>query len=186
MASETQPPAQVQPTQAHEPGTGGTPPGESAADGFAELYARYAARALRAAAGLTRDPLAAEDVVAEVFGNLWRRWTPGTEWPWAYVATAVRNEWYDRCRRLRRERGLPPASVVPQAAPDDLVADRELVRQLLAELPHAERQTLTLRYLHDLSEASTAARLGRSTSSVKSLAWRGRTRLRSTTHAAVA
>jgi len=103
---------------------------------------------------------------------------------WLYQV--ARNRAVDHLRRVRSTRPLPDGdgdgdgSGPPGLAPDSaarlssVVASRQAVQQLLAELPERYRDAVTLRDVERLPYAEVATRLGRNVNTVKSHVARGR------------
>jgi RNA polymerase sigma-70 factor (sigma-E family) len=135
---------------------------------------------VRFAYALTGDLGHAEDLVQTALLSVYRRsrrMVPDD--PERYVRQAIVNANLARFRRRRVPESLvgrPPESGVsdPEPAGEQAAA----VLRLLAGLSPRQRTVLALRYGADLSEADIAALLGVSTGTVKTLAWRGLTRLR--------
>lgn len=123
---------------------------------------------------LVRSRDAAEDVVANVFRNVWARraeWEPRGA-ARTYLLTATRNEALNLLRSLRRERGLAerlareevvPALGSAAARPDDAAAARDLtaaVEQAAEALPARAREVFLLRWQEGLKYPEIAERLG--------------------------
>lgn len=120
----------------------------------------------------------AEDVVAEAFCDLHRRWNrlrdPGKAVP--YLRAVV-------CNLVRmRQRHLAVVRRHPEPAPPDassaeyevvLREEHREVAQALLLLPDRQRQALVLRYWLDLGEREVADTMGISTGAVKSHTARG-------------
>ncbi len=148
---------------------------------FASVYAAQRDRAVRLAWLLTSDPDQAEDVVADAFAKVWRRWKRGgIDDPAAYVRRAVVNEANSKLRRRYRERAEDRRRTGDDRGirlVEDQAADRDAVWQALQHLPERQRAAVVLRYYEDLSEAATAEVLGVALGTVKSLTSRGLQRL---------
>lgn len=150
-------------------------------EAFADLYAAHRDRAVRLAHLLVSDPHQAEDVAAEAFAKVYRRWCKGgiDDLP-AYLRRAVVNEANSGLRRRYRDRGegrRVTGDDRGQRTTEDRAADRDAMWQALGRLPDRQRAAVVLRYYEDLSEAATAEVLGISTGTVKSLTSRGLRRL---------
>jgi RNA polymerase sigma-70 factor (sigma-E family) len=152
-------------------------------EGF-EAFVRVRSAALLRRAYLlcAGDPGAAEDLLQDVLERMYPRWSHITEDPYVYaraaLANAAANRWRRRARRVREEYGRDAPDAV--AGHEHLVVDRQVTVRALAALPPRMRAVLVLRYFEDLSEAQTAEILGCRPGTVKSLAFRGLTRLRAT------
>ncbi|MGI5467469.1 RNA polymerase sigma factor [Streptomyces sp. CA-132043] len=125
----------------------------------------------------------AEDVVAEAYYQLHRRWhrlrTPQAAL--GYLRSTVCNLSRMRLRHLRVVRRYAQRHVervVPSAESQVLVRDEHrLVNEALRSLPGRQHQVLVLRYWLNLKEAEIARTLGISTGAVKAHASRGMARM---------
>lgn len=148
-----------------------------------ELMTESGRRLLRLAYQLTRDQASAEDVVQEALTRMyqsWRRRTPELVEAEAYAKRAVVNEY------LRRRRQRSSTEVVSAAPPEqvatafeDGLVDRDALWQALGGLSSRQRAVLVLRYYEQLPDAQIAELLGVKDATVRSLALRGLTSLRS-------
>ncbi|MEU4566295.1 SigE family RNA polymerase sigma factor [Micromonospora sp. NPDC023956] len=131
---------------------------------------------------LCRDWHTADDLVSITIGKLYRHWprVRAMEHVDAYVRGMLTNAWLDERRRpWRRERAtdeLP--DLVDVTLPQAALADRELLLDLLAQLPPRRRAVVVLRFYCDLSVEETGRALGISAGTVKSQAARGLESLR--------
>ncbi len=148
---------------------------------FADVFNEHHRRAVRLAYLLTSDPDQAEDVVAEAFTKVYRRWRKGgIDDVGAYVRRAVANEANSRLRRRYLERDRAQHRTGDQRGVrrvDDQAADRDEVWWALQRLPRRQRTAVVLRYFEDLSEEQAAEVLGVSRGTVKSQVSRGLDRL---------
>lgn len=163
---------------------GGDPREWDADAAVAHLYAAHWRSLVRLAALLLGETASAEEVVADAFVALHRRW-PRLRDPQAafsYLRASVVNG----SRSVRRHREVEiryrqPAAPEP-AGPDEAAvrADEDLrVLAALRRLPRRQQEVLVLRYYADASEAEIAEALGISRGAVKSHASRGVAALRS-------
>jgi RNA polymerase sigma-70 factor (sigma-E family) len=133
---------------------------------------------LRTAYLLTGSAHDAEDLVQTALLQALRRWATIDD-PMAYLRRSMSNLHISRWRRHRAREWL--TSIIPDRrqrdATDDL-PERHRLFDALRRLPPRMRAVVVLRYWADLSEADTAAALGCSVGSVKSMSSRGLTRLR--------
>jgi RNA polymerase sigma-70 factor (sigma-E family) len=146
--------------------TGGGEPGT-----FAHVYATQYASLVRLAYVTVGSVPVAEDVVQEVFADLYRRFDEIVD-PAPYLRRAVVSRcisWIRRRAIERRHAGrsapLPP---VPALGPDGAA-----VRAALARLRPRQRAAVFLRYYMDLSEVQIAEVMGCRPGTVKSLLHRG-------------
>jgi RNA polymerase sigma-70 factor (sigma-E family) len=147
------------------------------AERVAILYQAYALALVRTAKLLVADQPSAEDVVQDVFLNLYRTLPrlKDHDQILPYLRTAVINRSRSvlRTRRralLRRVQHEPPASSAESAA---LIGeDHRLVLAAVGRLSRRSREVLVLRYYLDLPDAEIAAVLGISRGTVSSTASR--------------
>jgi RNA polymerase sigma-70 factor (ECF subfamily) len=144
--------------------------GEQAALG--EFYDLFAGLVNAVALRVLRDVAEAEDVVQEVFVQIWRqaaRYDPGRGSPEAWVSTLARTRSIDRLRaRVARTRPSAQgnsdlaASTNPPNAAETLA-----VRTALGELPAEQRRVLELAYFEGLSQTEIARRLDQPLGTIK-------------------
>lgn len=141
------------------------------------LFATEAAQLQRLAALLGAGP-DAEDVVAEAFYALHRRWSRlrDPEGAPAYLRSVVCNLVRMRVRHLqvaRRHTLEAPSDETSAETQVMLRQDQIEVVRALQDLPARQREALVLRYWLDLNEADVAAAMGISRGSVKTHTSRG-------------
>ena len=147
------------------------PDGGSSAS-FASFYESELVRQVRAATLVLGSRQAAQDVVHDVFVEIFQRWDGRISDPAAYLQRAVVNRCRDSFRRntiARRHRSL--------LRPDDVPAIDAPLYDALARLPFKHRSAVVLRYYLDLTEAEIAACLDCPTGSVGPWIRRGLDRL---------
>jgi RNA polymerase sigma-70 factor (ECF subfamily) len=158
-------------------------------EAYAALHRRYAAVLLGLVHRILGSRMEAEDVLQEVFLQVWRRAGEfderrGTTFRW--LATLARSRALDRRGVLdarRRLAALRGGDGVEAAVPDpvDAALLAESVRRLraaLAQLSEAQRTVLLLAYFKGLSQSEIARLLGAPLGTVKSQARLGLTKLR--------
>ncbi|HBZ70922.1 MAG TPA: RNA polymerase subunit sigma [Deltaproteobacteria bacterium] len=171
----------------------------AAADSSAleELYDRHSAALLAICNRLLRDRGEAEDVLVEVFWEIWeraRRYEPERGSPLAYLVTVARSRALDRLRRRRHEARVrvtaqewvatlgpgPSGSGTAQDPLDDSLASevRRRVRIALDALAPAQRQVVELSFLDGLSHHEIAEQLGAPLGTVKTWIRKGLLQLR--------
>ena len=166
------------------------------ADGSAleELYDRHAGRLLAICTRLLRDRSEAEDVLLEVFWEIWeraRRYQPERSSPLTYLVTVARSRALDRLRRRRSEghvraatqdRNQLDCSRAAQAqgpfADTLAVEQRRHIGVALEALDPTQRQVVELSFLDGLSHQEIAERLGAPLGSVKTWIRKGLLHLR--------
>jgi RNA polymerase sigma-70 factor, ECF subfamily len=140
---------------------------------MAELYDRYSSVVYAVALRVLGDTGAAEDVLQEVFLQLWRNpgafdAARGSLGPWLAVIT--RNRAIDSLRRRRPETDIEDVilSVAPDLAGE---ADRsraaEKVRGMLGEMSTAQRSALEMAYFEGMSHSEIASKTGEPLGTIK-------------------
>jgi RNA polymerase sigma-70 factor (ECF subfamily) len=157
------------------------------------LYVRHASALLGLCLRVTRDRSAAEEVLGDVFFELWERaerFDASRSTPLAYLTTLARSRAIDRLRRERRRASLLDASRSPEEArepaahcEDPLTAVQvgersRLVEELLGALDREERRALELSFFAGLSHTEIAVRLKQPVGTVKTRVRRALLRLR--------
>lgn len=133
----------------------------------------------------TRTRFDAEDVLAEVFVVVWRRWAdlpPERDerraWTYGIARNALRGAARSRLRSVRLAFRIGTTAVeVRQHGGADEVDAREAAEHLLSRLPAGEAAVMRLTVLEGFPPAEAAQRLGLSVSAVTSAAHRARRRL---------
>jgi RNA polymerase sigma-70 factor (ECF subfamily) len=137
---------------------------------FARVYDRYSPILLGLMLRILRSRAEAEDVLQEVFLQVWQRahsFDAGRGRAFTWLVTLARSRAIDRLRSVgSRERAAqrsaedaPPESEPAEWADTEAIrAERaEAVRAALAELPEEQRQVLLLAYLEGMSQSEIAA-----------------------------
>ena len=137
---------------------------------FARVYDRYSPILLGLMLRILRSRAEAEDVLQEVFLQVWQRahsFDPARGRAFTWLVTLARSRAIDRLRSVgSRERAAqrsaedaPPESEPAEWADEAAVrAERaEAVQAALAELPEEQRQVLVLAYLEGMSQSEIAA-----------------------------
>lgn len=140
---------------------------------MAGLYDRYSAVVYSVALRVLGDTGAAEDVLQEVFMQLWRNpggfdASRGNLAPW--LAVIARNRAIDLLRKRRPETDI--ADVVVAVTPDMAgeaarARTMEKVRSVLGTMPPAQRNALEMAYFEGLSHTEIAAKTGEPLGTVK-------------------
>jgi RNA polymerase sigma-70 factor (ECF subfamily) len=140
------------------------------------LYDEYSGLVYGVARRILRDAAAAEDVVQEVFLQLWRN--PGSFderrgrlAPW--LAVIARHKALDVLRKLKFEvdadpDGRPLPEPAAKKEPEHSSADADKAKRLMAQLPSEQKQALELAYLDGLTHAEIATRTGEPLGTIKS------------------
>lgn len=140
---------------------------------MAQLYDRYSAVVYSVALRVLGDAGAAEDILQEIFMQLWRN--PGSFdagrgnlAPW--LAVIARNRSVDllRKRRLQTEISEIIVSVEPDlAAETDRGRVTERVRGVLKEMPALQRKALEMAYFEGYSHSEISEKTGEPLGTVK-------------------
>jgi RNA polymerase sigma-70 factor, ECF subfamily len=158
-------------------------------EAFSRLYDALAGAAFGLIRRVLRDPGASEEVLQEVFWQVWReaaQYDPGRGSPEAWLLMRARSRAIDRLRSTRRRDKTFVASVdesVARAAdiggdPPGRTEDRSLVDRGLDRLPAAQRRVIEMAFFEGLTQSEIAARLGEPLGTVKTRARLGLERLR--------
>jgi RNA polymerase sigma-70 factor, ECF subfamily len=142
-------------------------------DAMALLYDRYSSIVYSVALRVLGDTAAAEDVLQEVFLQLWRN--PGAFDAnrgslAAWLAVIARNRAIDALRKRRPTSDLDDVVV---AADLDLASEAarkiaiEKIRAVLAGMPAAQRRAIELAFFEGLTHTEVAAKLGEPLGTVK-------------------
>src|SRR5262245_29893412 len=159
-------------------------------EAFGRLYDLLGGTAFGLIKRVLRDPAAAEDVLQEVFWQVWRdasRYDPGRASPEAWILMRAKSRAIDRLRSIRRRDKTFVTAVDESTAratesgggPAGVAEDRGLVERGLDRLPAAQRQVIELAFFEGLTQSEIAARLGEPLGTVKTRARMGLERLRS-------
>ena len=156
------------------------------AEAFRTFYGRYSPVAFALCLRILHDRADAEDVLADVFLELWEKsakYDPSKGAPYTYLMVLTRSRAIDRIRRRRRLSGqtssgqdsLEPRSIEGVSSSESGPAGnaeskeaRSRVRETLAALESKQRQALELAYYEGLSHSQIAERTGMPLGTVKS------------------
>ena len=140
---------------------------------LAELYDRYSSVVYAVALRVLGDTGAAEDVLQEIFLQLWRNpgafdASRGNLGSW--LAVIARNRAIDSLRRRRPEADI--GEVIVSVAPDLVAeADRsraaQRVREVLGTMPAPQRYALEMAYFEGMSHSEIAGKTGEPLGTIK-------------------
>ena len=158
-------------------------------DAFARFYDLHAALVHTFALRILRERGEAEEVVQDVFLQVWRQaetYSRERGTPEAWLITMARSRGIDKLRsRRRRDEMVRPADNpdrLPELAVQESAAGpaeaRATLGGALADLPAAQRSVLELAYFDGLTQSEIAARLGEPLGTVKTRMRSGLGRLR--------
>jgi len=158
---------------------------------FGEIYDRFAGVLFGLAVRILNNAATAEDVLQEVFVQIWEKaptYDPQLGKPLTWAVTLTRNRAIDRLRASQRGRKLVEAATQEQhvadefsSASDEAVVSREMagrVRGALSELPADQRQAIELAYFSGLTQTEAAAALNAPLGTVRARIRRGMLQLR--------
>ena len=138
-----------------------------------ELYDRYSGIVYSVALRVLGDTGAAEDVLQEVFMQLWRNpglfdSSRGNLAPW--LAVIARNRAIDALRKRRPETDIEDVVVSVESDLAD-EADRNIamgkVRGVLSAMPAAQRSALEMAYFEGLTHSEISAKTGEPLGTIK-------------------
>jgi RNA polymerase sigma-70 factor, ECF subfamily len=142
---------------------------------LAALYDRYSGVVYSVASRILRDPAAAEEVLQDIFYQLWRTasdfdLTRGSLAGWLLVMG--RNRAIDALRRRNRDpkEELAAYHVASVSNLEKSVAQREImlkVKALMESMPAQQREALEMAYFEGLTHSEIAARSGEPLGTVK-------------------
>ena len=155
---------------------------------LAQLYDRYRAILFGLLMRILNNREEAEDVLQEVFLQVWRKAEDFDEnrgRPFTWLVTLARSRGIDRLRTLAaRERVAEAGAREPSEEISDAVIDvfkseqRGLVSDALAKLPDEQKRPIMLAYFEGLTQSEIATNLGAPLGTVKTRMRTGMIRLR--------
>jgi RNA polymerase sigma-70 factor (ECF subfamily) len=153
------------------------------------IFKRYSGPVYSVALRVLHDSGQAEDVMQEIFLQLWRNpeaFVQGRGSLGAWLVVVARNRAIDV---LRRRKPTDSVDDVVLASPCDISAEAERngmmekVRVILADLPEEQRKSLEMAYFEGLSHSEIASRTGDPLGTVKTRIRLGLMSLRKALHA---
>ena len=155
---------------------------------LAQLYDRYRVILVGRLMRILNNREEAEDVLQELFMQVWRRAADFDEnrgKPFTWLVTMARSRGIDRLRTLAaRERAAVAGARDESEAVSDAATDafrseqRGLVTNALAQLPDEQKRPLMLAYFDGLTQSEIAAQLGAPLGTVKTRMRSGMIKLR--------
>ena len=142
-------------------------------EAMAALYDRYSSIVYSVALRVLQDAVAAEDVLQEIFMQLWRNpaaFNANRGNMGAWLAVITRNRAIDGLRRRRPESDIDDVVVSVEA---DLASETERaramdkVRGVLKQMPAAQRSALEMAYFEGLTHSEIAAKTGEPLGTIK-------------------
>ena len=160
---------------------------------FATLYKQTAAHLMGVVVRINRDRAQAEDVLQEVYVNVWRaagRFDAAMSQPMTWLTSVARNRAIDSLRRRQTEPQTVSTTLGTDDDPDDMLqyqasdapgplellaraGEAHALTVCLGELSGGQQQSLALAFYQGLSHAEVAAHLRQPLGTVKSWLRRG-------------
>ncbi|HYR58845.1 MAG TPA: sigma-70 family RNA polymerase sigma factor [Chthoniobacteraceae bacterium] len=159
---------------------------------FEQIYERFSGVLFSTAYRVLNNQEAAEDVVQDVFVQIWEKaplYDPARGKPLTWAVTLTRNKAIDRLRSVQRRHRLHE-DVEKQAATFEQFDDRssldavngveraQMVRQAIGKLSREQRESIELAFFSGLTQTEIAERLAEPLGTVKARIRRGMMRLR--------
>ncbi len=159
---------------------------------FEQLYDRYAGVLFSTAYRVLNDQEAAEDVLQDVFVQIWEKaptYDPSRGKPLTWAVTMTRNKSIDRLRSAQRryrlhdevERETEIMEQTPDRSSPDAVDTSEhskIVHSAVMQLSKEQRQAIELAFFSGLTQAEIAEKLNEPLGTVKARIRRGMMRLK--------
>lgn len=160
---------------------------------FEVLYERFSGILFTAALRILNDKTEAEDVIQEVFFQIWEKasvYTPLRGKPLSWALTLTRNKAIDRLRAIQR-RGRLNDEVEREADGQAQIESRDstheldslqkgaLIRNAVMQLSREQREAIEMAFFAGLTQHQIAAQLRQPLGTVKARIRRGMLRLRS-------
>ena len=159
---------------------------------FEELYDRFSGVLFSTAYRVLNNREAAEDVLQDVFIQIWEKaplYDPARGKPMTWAVTLTRNKSIDRLRSTQRrnrlqddvEREAQTFEQFDDRSSFDAVASGEtgaLVREAIQKLSKDQREAIELAFFSSLTQTEIAERLGEPLGTVKARIRRGMMKLR--------
>jgi RNA polymerase sigma-70 factor (ECF subfamily) len=158
---------------------------------FAEFYDRHATLMFSVASKILNDSGEAEDVLQEVFVQIWEKagkFDPNLGKASSWAVTLVRNRAIDRIRASQRRTRLAEEAGAEQAIATDVsdtanetVHGHEkatLIQTAIVELPAEQRRAIELAYFSGLTQDEISKKLNEPLGTVKARIRRGLLKLR--------
>ncbi len=146
---------------------------------FDEFFAASYPRVISQVYAMIGDRDEAEECVQEAFVRAWqhRRQFDNVQHPEAWVRTTAYRLAVSRWRRVVRGRRPPDRAVARTGVSPDVSENHVALVEALRKLPEAQRRTIVLHHIADLSVDEVARELGAPVGTIKTRLSRGRAAL---------
>jgi len=147
--------------------------GQGDENAMEDIFRRYSGAVYSVALRVLHDTGQAEDVMQEIFLQLWRKpgaFVQGRGSLGAWLVVVARNRAIDLLRRRKPSDSVDdvvlasPINVADEAERNTMI---EKVRRVIADLPAEQRRSLELAYFEGLSHTEIASRTGDPLGTVK-------------------
>ena len=159
---------------------------------FEQLYERFSGVLFSTAYRVLNDQAAAEDVLQDVFVQIWDKaalYDPARGKPLTWAVTLTRNKSIDRLRSAQRRHRLSEEvereHSVQEQTPDRSSVDavetgenKSMVREAVRQLSDAQRQAIELAFFSGLTQSEIAGKLDEPLGTVKARIRRGMMKLK--------
>lgn len=138
---------------------------------LSSLYTRHCPKLLALASAMLGNASEAEDLLHDVFLEVWRHaidYSAQRGSVRAWLVTRTRSRALDRIRSASRRRNVPASEAPDPGAPAPQFDDHDRLRQTLMQMPETQREVVLLAYFEDLSSAEIAEQLSIPVGTVKS------------------
>lgn len=160
---------------------------------FSQLYDRFSSAIFSAAYRIVNNQQAAEDVLQEVFLQVWEKaalYDPSRGKPLTWAITLTRNKAIDRLRATQRRGRLQNSLERDVGSSEqfdarssfdavDLLEKGKLVGEALRKLPSEQREALDLAFFSGLTQSEIAEHLSEPLGTIKARIRRGMLKLKS-------
>lgn len=153
---------------------------------FKTLFLPHSELLYRTALRLTGNAQSAEDLMQDTFLRLWlrREDLPPSLSPAAYSLTTMRHIFYDRMRESHTKEIDKPSEdfiLTSDVDVDSQVANADMaekIRYIISQLPHRQRQLVTMRDVEGLDSSQISELTGLSLVNIRTQLCRARTTIR--------
>jgi RNA polymerase sigma-70 factor (ECF subfamily) len=160
---------------------------------FSQLYDRFSSAIFSAAYRIVNNQQAAEDVLQEVFLQVWEKaalYDPSRGKPLTWAITLTRNKAIDRLRATQRRGRLQNSLERDVGSSEqfdgrssfdavDLLEKGKLVGEAMRKLPSEQREALDLAFFSGLTQSEIAEHLNEPLGTIKARIRRGMLKLKS-------